>query len=68
MVSDSLRTGEPVNHGYVADYQFKDIDNDGEKEIVLAVVLSTGPSLTGRSVVAVYKMKSEPATEPVKQP
>jgi len=54
-------------NGYVADYQFKDIDNDGENEIVLALVLSTGPSLTGRSVVAVYKMKSEPATEPVKQ-
>ncbi len=28
--------------GYVADYQFKDIDNDGENEVVLALVLSTG--------------------------
>lgn len=42
--------------GYVADYQFKDIDNDGENEIVLALVLSTGPSLTGRSVVVAYKI------------
>lgn len=44
-------------NGYVADYQFKDIDNDGQKEIVLALVLSTGPSLTGRSVVVAYKMQ-----------
>ncbi|MEI7671688.1 MAG: FG-GAP-like repeat-containing protein [Deltaproteobacteria bacterium] len=28
--------------GYVADYQFKDIDNDGENEVVLALVLSVG--------------------------
>lgn len=55
-------------NGYVADYQFKDIDNDGENEIVLALVLSTGPSVTGRSVVVAYKMKAEEATEPVKQP
>ena len=26
--------------GYVADYQLKDLDNDGQKEIVLALVLS----------------------------
>ncbi len=54
-------------NGYVADYQFKDIDNDGENEIVLALVLSTGPSLTGRSVVVAYKMRTHEATEPVKQ-
>jgi TolB-like protein len=43
--------------GYVADYQFKDIDNDGENEIVLALVLSTGPSLKGRSVIVSYSLK-----------
>ncbi len=54
-------------NGYVADYQFKDIDNDGDNEIVLALVLSTGPSLTGRSVVVSYKMRTQETTEPVKQ-
>jgi TolB-like protein/outer membrane protein assembly factor BamB len=54
-------------NGYVADYQFKDIDNDGENEIVLALVLSTGPSVTGRSVVVAYKMRTQEATEPAKQ-
>jgi TolB-like protein len=54
-------------NGYVADYQFKDIDNDGENEIVLALVLSTGPSLTGRSVVVSYKMRTQEAAEPEKQ-
>ena len=54
-------------NGYVADYQFKDIDNDGEKEIVLALVLSTGPTLTGRSVVVAYKMQAAEQTEPARQ-
>jgi hypothetical protein len=54
-------------NGYVADYQFKDIDNDGENEIVLALVLSTGPSLTGRSVVVAYKMRTQETAEPEKQ-
>jgi TolB-like protein len=54
-------------NGYVADYQFKDIDNDGENEIVLALVLSTGPSLTGRSVVVAYKMRTQETTESAKQ-
>ncbi|MFH1079335.1 MAG: VCBS repeat-containing protein [Pseudomonadota bacterium] len=53
--------------GYVADYQFKDIDNDGENEVVLALVLSTGPSLTGRSVVVAYKMRPQQTNEPVEQ-
>jgi hypothetical protein len=43
--------------GYVSDYQFKDIDNDGENEIVLALVLSTGGSLRGRSVVVAYDIQ-----------
>jgi hypothetical protein len=54
-------------NGYVADYQFKDIDNDGENEIVLALVLSTGPSLTGRSVVVAYKMRTQETAAPEKQ-
>ena len=55
-------------NGYVADYQFRDIDNDGENEIVLALVLSTGPSLTGRSVIVSYKIQAQQTTESVKQP
>lgn len=54
-------------NGYVADYQFKDIDNDGENEIVLALVLSTGPSLRGRSVVVAYKMQPQQTSEPAEQ-
>jgi len=37
--------------GYVADYQFKDIDNDGQNEIVLAVALSHS-----KSVVVAYDL------------
>lgn len=45
--------------GYVADYQIKDIDNDGEDEIVMALVTSAG-SLTGReSVIAAYKLHAQ---------
>lgn len=50
-------------NGYVADFQFKDIDNDGENEIVLALVLSTGASLSNRSVVAAYKATRQPAPQ-----
>ena len=46
-------------NGYVADYQFKDIDNDGEPDVVLALVLTTGASLKGRSVVVSYSLKSQ---------
>jgi TolB-like protein len=45
--------------GYVADYQFKDIDNDGENEVVLALVLSTGASTKGRSVIVSYSLKGQ---------
>jgi hypothetical protein len=37
--------------GYVADYQFKDIDNDGENEVVLAIRLSMS-----RSVIVAYDL------------
>jgi hypothetical protein len=43
-------------NGYIADYCFKDIDNDGKPEIVLAVVLSVGASIREKSVIVVYKL------------
>ena len=43
-------------NGYIADYCFKDIDNDGKPEIVLAVVLSVGGSLRDRSAIVVYQL------------
>ena len=39
--------------GYVADYQIKDIDNDGKDEVVLAVGLGTSLS---RSVIVAYDL------------
>lgn len=45
--------------GYVADYQFKDIDTDGENEIVLALVLSGGGLTKGRSVIVTYSLKGQ---------
>ncbi len=46
-------------NGYVADYQFKDIDNDGDKEVVLALVLSVGGTVRDRSVIVAYKLRGE---------
>ena len=43
-------------NGYVADYAFKDVDNDGKPQIVLSLVLSTGISLTNKSVIVVYEL------------
>ena len=43
-------------NGYIADYQIKDIDNDGQIEIVLALVLSTGISTQDRSAIVAYKL------------
>lgn len=56
-IAESWKT-KKIN-GYIADYQFKDIDNDGENDIVLALVLSTGGSLQGRSVIVSYSLKAE---------
>ncbi|MBN2254908.1 MAG: VCBS repeat-containing protein [Deltaproteobacteria bacterium] len=42
--------------GYVSDYHFKDVDNDGKNEIVLALVLGTGMTRP-RSVVVAYDLK-----------
>ncbi|MGD1154133.1 MAG: hypothetical protein ABR911_14820, partial [Syntrophales bacterium] len=49
--------------GYVADYQLKDIDNDGQKEIVLALVLSVGASISDQSVIVSYKMSTQEKTQ-----
>lgn len=43
-------------NGYVADYQFKDIDNDGQNEVVIALVLSVGVALQEKSVIVAYKL------------
>lgn len=45
-------------NGYVCDYAFKDIDNDGQNEIVLAMVLSTGVSVQNRSALVAYKLST----------
>ncbi|HYA13316.1 MAG TPA: hypothetical protein VEF33_03150, partial [Syntrophales bacterium] len=50
-------------NGYIADYQFKDIDNDGQNEIVLALVLSVGPSISDKSVIVSYKMSTPEKTQ-----
>jgi TolB-like protein len=54
---ENWKTGK-IN-GYIADYQLKDLDNDGENEIVLAVVVSSTASLKGRSILASYKMTAQ---------
>lgn len=46
-------------NGYVSDYQFKDIDNDGENEVVLALVLSPSGLTKGRSVIVSYSLKGQ---------
>ena len=46
--------------GYVADYQIKDIDNDGQDEIVLALVLSVGPTIKTNSCLVAYKLAPQP--------
>ncbi|NPV03415.1 MAG: hypothetical protein HPY67_01610 [Syntrophaceae bacterium] len=45
--------------GYVADYQIKDIDNDGQDEIVLALVLSVGPTIKTNSCLVAYRLTPE---------
>jgi len=43
-------------NGYIADYSIKDVDNDGKQELVLAVVLSVGASISDRSAIVIYKL------------
>ena len=44
-------------NGYVADYAFKDVDNDGVPEIVLALVKSVGASIGSQSHIIVYELE-----------
>ena len=46
----------PEIAGYIADYQIRDVDNDGEDEVVMAAVSKR--ALTGKasSVVLVYEL------------
>lgn len=43
--------------GYAVDYQIKDIDNDGENDIVLALVTSSGSLMAKSSAIVSYKMR-----------
>lgn len=53
-MSENWRT-KKIN-GAVADYCVKDVDNDGKPEITLALIQSTGTSLSNKSVVVIYKL------------
>jgi TolB-like protein len=44
--------------GYVADYQIRDVDNDGQDEIVMALVLSVGPTIKTNSCLVAYKLNT----------
>jgi hypothetical protein len=42
--------------GYIADYQIKDIDNDGKPDVVLALVLSYDMNINKKSVIVAYTL------------
>lgn len=44
-------------NGYVADYSLKDVDNDGQQELVLALIQSVGVALRDRSVIVIYEFE-----------
>ncbi|HET6490496.1 MAG TPA: FG-GAP-like repeat-containing protein [Syntrophales bacterium] len=50
-------------NGYAADFQIADVDNDGQDEIVIALVLSVGPTLRTNSCIVAYKL-AQPAPQP----
>ena len=50
-------------NGYASDFQIADIDNDGQDEIVIALVLSVGPTLRTNSCIVAYKL-AQPAPQP----
>lgn len=54
-MAENWRTNK-IN-GYIADYCFKDVDNDGKPEIVLALVKSVGAAIVERSVIVVYELE-----------
>ncbi len=43
-------------HGYVADYQFKDVDKSGKREVVLAVVTARRLGFKHESVIVIYSL------------
>ena len=43
-------------HGYVADYQFKDVDKNGRREVVLAVVTARRLGFKHESVIVIYSL------------
>lgn len=45
--------------GYAVDYQIKDVDNDGEDDIVIAMVVSSGALSNRSSVIISYKLRGE---------
>jgi TolB-like protein len=47
--------------GYIADYQVKDIDNDGKQELIIALRIWTGVSdyLKSRSTVVAYELRAK---------
>ena len=45
--------------GYIADYQIKDIDNDGKPDVVLALVLSYDLGINAKSVVVAYSLNPQ---------
>jgi TolB-like protein len=48
-------TTQPMN-GYITDYQIRDVDNDGEEELVAALV-TPGGALTGKSTSVILFFK-----------
>jgi len=54
-LSENWRTKKM--RGYAADYQIRDIDNDGEDEIVMALVTSAGSMTSRSSVIVAYKLR-----------
>ncbi|MBE9580288.1 MAG: hypothetical protein IMF18_01565 [Proteobacteria bacterium] len=52
-------------HGYVSDFAIADFDNDGEEEIVAALVMSKGASfvLKPKSAIISYDLKIPEAEE-----
>lgn len=53
-LSENWRT-KKIN-GYVADYCLKDVDNDSQPEIVLALNLNVGTSISAKSVIVIYEL------------
>ena len=46
----------PKIHGYVADYQFKDVDKNGSREVVLVVVTARSLGFKHESVIVMYTL------------